>query len=95
LRLSDDAVYRRIQRSAPAAMRTLFTLITETLVAADPGDRTLAPFAAEVIALDETTLDPVARRGSSTLDIVFRGSCGGPGGSCRDSRGQSTTCRRT
>lgn len=69
LTISDDAVYRRVQRSGPTAMATLFTMITETLVAADAGDRTLAPFATEVIALDETTFDPVVRRRPMLRDV--------------------------
>lgn len=60
--LSDDAVYRRIARAGPRTMATLFRAVTELLTDEAPGDRTLAPFATEVVALDETTLDPVARR---------------------------------
>lgn len=69
LPISDDAVYRRVQRTGPAAMATLFTMLTETLVAADAGDQTLAPFATEVVALDATTLDPVARRRPVLKDV--------------------------
>lgn len=60
--ISDDAVYRRIQRTGPTAIATLYGEITDLLRAADAGDQTLAPFATEVVALDETTLDPVTRR---------------------------------
>lgn len=59
---SDDAVYRRLARAGPATMATLFAAITDLLTGTGPGDLTLAPFATEVVALDETTLDPVARR---------------------------------
>lgn len=62
LAISDDAVYRRIARTGPATMGTLFHAATELLTGSEPGDLRLAPFATEVVALDETTLDPVARR---------------------------------
>ena len=60
--LSDDAVYRRIARAGSGPMATIFDAVTDILTRTDPGDLTLAPFATEVVALDETTLDPVARR---------------------------------
>lgn len=60
--LSDDAVYRRLARTGPATMATLFHAATDLLTGSGPGDLSLAPFATEVLALDETTLDPVARR---------------------------------
>ena len=61
--VSDDAVYRRLERDGAAAMERLFADLTALLrERLDPhADRTLAPFAAEVYAVDETTLDPVAR----------------------------------
>ncbi|MDQ3656294.1 MAG: IS4 family transposase [Chloroflexota bacterium] len=59
---SDDAVYRRLARTGSTTMAPLFAAITDLLMDEGPGDLTLAPFATEVLALDETTLDPVARR---------------------------------
>lgn len=62
--VSDDAVYKRLARHGPAMVAELFdgltTLLTTRLT--PHADRTLAPFATEVLAIDETTLDPVARR---------------------------------
>jgi hypothetical protein len=59
----DQAVYDRLARSGDAPMAALFVRITQAL-----GERlapfaatTLAPFAREVLALDETTLDVVTR----------------------------------
>ena len=61
--VSDDAVYRRLEREGESAMAGLFADLTALLLArpAGPADRTLVPFAAEVVAVDETTLDRVAR----------------------------------
>jgi hypothetical protein len=62
--ISDDAVSKRLAADGPAALERLFAEVTALLVARlDPlADRALVPWAAEVLALDETTLDPVARR---------------------------------
>lgn len=60
--ISDDAVYRRLERDGDAPMRALLETVTTTLLDAAVPDTTLAPFATEVVAIDETTLDPVARR---------------------------------
>jgi hypothetical protein len=62
--VSDDAVYKRLGAEGAAALEGLFADLTALLLARLDGlaDRTLAPFAAEVVALDETTLDRVARR---------------------------------
>jgi hypothetical protein len=62
--ISDDAVYKRLERAGGAAMERLFADLTAVLTARldAHADRSLAPFAAEVYALDETALDPVARR---------------------------------
>ena len=59
--ISDDAVYRRLARDGDRPMRELFASVTATLLAEATPDQTLAPFATEVVVLDETTLDPVAR----------------------------------
>lgn len=68
--ISDDAVSRRIQRSGPDPMAALFGGVTALLGDAGPGDTRLAPFATEVIALDETTLDPMARTRADLTDLV-------------------------
>lgn len=56
-----EAVRIRLQRSGPATMQQLFTAVTQELIAQDAGDLTLAPFATGVYALDDSTLDQVAR----------------------------------
>ena len=57
-------LYKRLAQTDDAPVRALFTAVTALLHErlAPYADRTLAPFATEVVALDETTLDPVARR---------------------------------
>jgi hypothetical protein len=62
--LSDQAVYRRLARGGTAALEALFHQISALLAArlAPYLTTELAPFASRVVALDETTLDPVARR---------------------------------
>jgi Transposase DDE domain len=62
--IADEAVYKRLADADPSPVAGLFADLTALLAARlDPlADRTLAPFAAEVYAVDETTLDPVARR---------------------------------
>jgi hypothetical protein len=61
--VSDQAIYKRLGKAGTAPLETLFAQISALLavriapyVAAD-----LAPFASQVVAIDETTLDPVAR----------------------------------
>lgn len=62
--ISDDAVYKRLEREGAGAMERLFADLTGLLTArlAPHADRTVAPFATDVFAVDQTTLDPVARR---------------------------------
>jgi len=60
--VSDEAVYRRLAAADPSPVAALFADLTAVLLARTPPDPTLAPFAAEVVAVDETTLDPIARR---------------------------------
>lgn len=62
--VTDDAVYKRLASDGPAALERLFADLTSALTERldAHADRTLAPFAAEVLAIDETALDPVARR---------------------------------
>jgi hypothetical protein len=67
LALSDQAVYRRLDREAqqpgPTPLARLFARVTAVLAPrlAPFADATLAPFASDVVALDETTLDQVQR----------------------------------
>lgn len=59
--ISDDAVYRRLDRDGDGPLADLFTTVTATLLEEVVPDLRLAPFATEVVVFDETTLDPVAR----------------------------------
>ena len=62
--VSDEAVYRRLAHAPdPSPMAALFAQLTTALQArvAPFAAVALAPFAADVVAVDETTLDPVAR----------------------------------
>lgn len=59
--VSAETVRIRLQRAGPEVMQELFTQITAELAVQVPGDATLAPFAAGVFAIDESTLDGVAR----------------------------------
>lgn len=56
-----EAVRVRLRRAGPGLLQDLFTEITAELTAQSPGETTLAPFAAGVYAIDESTLDGVAR----------------------------------
>lgn len=62
--LTDQAVYKRLATAGTQVLERLFAHISEVLrVRLAPFARTdLAPWASEVFALDETTLDPVARK---------------------------------
>ncbi len=61
--ISDEAVYRRLGASEPSPLAEVFAQLTTMLTerVAPWQDQQLAPFAQEVVALDETRLDPVAR----------------------------------
>ena len=61
--LSDQAVYKRLANEGTAPLERLFHQVRTVLAARLTSVPTpaLAPFATEVMALDETTLDPVAR----------------------------------
>lgn len=59
--ISAEAVRIRLHRQGPHVMQTLFTQVTAELATQWPGDPTLAPFATGIYALDESTLDTVAR----------------------------------
>ena len=61
--LSDQAIYKRLDQAGTAPLEALFAQIS-ALLAARVGRYAaadLAPFASQVVAFDETTLDPVAR----------------------------------
>lgn len=72
--ITDEAVYRRLAQADPSPMAMLLTQVTTLLVArvAPWRQTTLAPFAADVVVLDETTLDPVARLLPSLRGIPAR-----------------------
>ena len=66
--VSDQAIYRRLDREsagagAPPLLARLFVQVTTLLTArlAPYAETTLAPFATDVLALDETALDQVPR----------------------------------
>lgn len=62
--VSDDAVTKRLLTAGPAGLERLFAdlsaLLRRAVTARTAQD--LAPFAPEIFVLDETTLDPVARK---------------------------------
>lgn len=66
--ICDQTVYARLQEEGTAPLQALFEQLTQMLLAwltplvAQQDWQPLAPFAKAVVALDETTLDPVARR---------------------------------
>lgn len=59
--VSAEAVRIRLQRAGPEIMQELFMQLTAELAVQFAGDATLAPFATGVYAIDESTLDGVAR----------------------------------
>jgi Transposase DDE domain len=61
--VSDEAVYWRLAHAGTAPLERLFADLSAVLAARLDrcADGALAPFAIDVVALDETTLDPVAR----------------------------------
>jgi hypothetical protein len=61
--LSDQAIYRRLAQAGTGPLEALFSRVSALLAArlAPYAARDLAPFARRVVAIDETTLDPVAR----------------------------------
>lgn len=61
--ISDEAVYRRLDQADTGPLETVFGAVSHLLASRLLPWRaqTLAPFATEVVALDETTLDQVAR----------------------------------
>lgn len=65
--ICDETVYARLEEEGTAALEQLFAQISQMLMAwlsplvAQQSWAPLAPFASQVLALDETTLDAVAR----------------------------------
>jgi len=61
--ISDEAVYRRLGAADPGPLAEVFGQLTALLTerVAPWQEQGIAPFATEVVVLDETTLDPVAR----------------------------------
>jgi len=61
--ISDQGLYHRLERDGTAPLEALFVQISQQLAVrlAPLATESLAPFASQIVALDETTLDPVAR----------------------------------
>jgi hypothetical protein len=61
--VTDEAVFRRLATTDPSPLAELFAQFTALLLARRPlaAQQDLAPFATDVVVIDETTLDPVAR----------------------------------
>lgn len=59
--VSDDAIRQRLLRDGPTVLARLFADATAELLATTAPRRTLASFATDIVAIDETTLDPIAR----------------------------------
>jgi hypothetical protein len=79
--LSDQAIYKRMAATGTRTLERLFAQISELLrVRLAPFVRyDLAPWASEVVALDETTLDPVARKLPALRDVPAGDDCLLPG----------------
>lgn len=65
--ITDMALYKRLERTSPAAMEQFFRHLTQAIRTrqeqqAPPPALPLAPFATEIFALDQTVLDPVLRK---------------------------------
>lgn len=70
VRVSDEAVYKRLAQASPSPLGTLFADLTTFLQSRLPAaDRDLAPFATDVVVIDETTLDQVARTLPTLRDV--------------------------
>jgi len=69
--VSDQAVYKRLDRAGSAPLETLFHRIRDALAQRIrvPATAGLAPFATDVIALDEATLDAIARKLPALRDV--------------------------
>lgn len=64
--VTPEGVRQGLQRSDPTHLEALFTQVSTALAATLTPDRTLAPFATNVYALDASTLDTVPRVTAST-----------------------------
>ena len=73
--VSDQAVYNRLAQEGTAPLEQLFAHVTAVLASrlAPYAQTSLAPFATAVVALDDTTLDPIARL-LPALRTVARGA---------------------
>jgi hypothetical protein len=62
--IDDQALYQRLATGGTAPLEALFAQLSRLLhERLQPwAERTLAPFATQVVVIDETTLDPVARK---------------------------------
>jgi hypothetical protein len=69
--VSDMAVYQRLKRTPPTAMQRFFLQITAAIKKHLQDHRVLpyAPFAAEIVAIDQTVLDPVLRKTQILRDV--------------------------
>jgi hypothetical protein len=79
--VSDEAVYRRLASGGTALLERLFADLSAVLADRLDGiaDRRLAPFATDVVALDETTLDSVARKLPALREVAKGERCLLPG----------------
>jgi hypothetical protein len=69
--VTDMAIYKRLERTPPTAMRSLFGPITAALRQHGP-EHTVVPdaaFATEIVAMDQTVLDPVRRTTKILRDV--------------------------
>lgn len=58
--VSDQAVYKRLEQGGEAPLRSLFEQVSAVLQEhLQPYAQSLAPFASEVVAIDDTTLDKI------------------------------------
>lgn len=75
VRITDMALYKRLERTPPEALRSFFEQITAVLATryAAVSDVPLASWATGVFALDHTVLDPVVRKLKLLRDVP-RGS---------------------
>lgn len=71
VRLSNQAIYKRLSQRGMQAMQGLLVQVSGWLAAATTGlqDEQLAPFASDVLALDESKLDQVGRWLSDLREI--------------------------
>lgn len=72
LQISKEAVYHRLDCAGPSPIEPLFAQMTIALVARRaivPGYESLASWASELVALDESTLDKVARKTPDLREI--------------------------